>query len=1503
MKKKLLISIGIYLSVMGITLAQVPYIFKNTSAVNAQQYSDDNIYIYPQLAMPGMNGYYNTNTQSWENIVSAGSFSGPNGGTYTDANIRLDQLPKNAQGQYYLDIPQGSSGRLYIGFGGPIYTVGANNPLLDDPGNPNYFTKVETIELTIGGQIFTNTSRVDRYAYPIGEELYCNNASYYDKVGETVTHEQVIAKWKLFVNDEFQNAYDPIRDIITQMGHTPYFQEGNPGHSYFDDFLDQFFTYYSTHTLRAVWYGTEKTATVSGNTLTWNDGTTFQRSDFNLEDIVGGAGAFNQDIGQILGVCLNRGVIRLTEDVQVWDDESNYFQESAKNDYTHFFHSDFVSFEAKTYALAYDDVFDYSSTQSCQGTADSVVISLGGFGTEHEQILTSVYIDPQDEDIEQYQTIALSVKGLDQGLIDMSIPTDAVISWSTTDDNNTPVDLIDENGLFGPTDNIGTYLVSVVVDINGTTYTAQTSITVNEAGSTGQICTGDVGNNASYQIEVLDNRVYLTLITTTGWIDGGYTRLHYGESGELNEMPSYTLIPNQPYHIDGFFLGEELYFYVFTEFNGGTTIGSPIHIESIGTCEGLEIVEEIINITSTPDVTIESTETYQINVSGLSNLGNNYTYPHSIFTSPLQFVGEGVDASGLFTPINGAGIYTINITYENILTSITIEVTGDPCQESISLGNDFTLCEGQDTTLSLPTGTYTGINWSGTGSTFISDIQIASPIFSAPLGNGDYELMVEAIDENGCDVEGNMTITVQVVPTATLPTALTLCEGSSDTLITANVSPTGGTGNWVNANKTSEITGLFTPISTGQHSISYDYTYQGCTAETSILLVNIVEEEQLDISYTTATVCDYSSALIPTLSHGIGQFSIFPVDGSISSSGHFDPQNSPAGTYEIIYQQTGTTCPLISDTTIITVYNRPTIDLTQNPTTLCSHDSTLLLVATPSGGTFSGPGVIDDIFHTSLENETVEIDYNYTDPITTCAAEETNFTLTITHTSPPESIELPVQNQNITGTASMPSICPAGTALKWYNSASTSASSLGQMSCYSFPFVDVSPQDGLLDEGNYTVYASQTINGCESTPSAMVLSVSACTTTAPTTNLTSIAICQEDLLPLLSVTSNGTAIQWTYLDNIISTGDELPSDNLPFPIQSTGIYTVGVSFEQEDIHGLTCRGPQTMVEIEVLEKPTVSIAGVTTSCSGDIITLSASSLTTTGAYTWSFTDDSSPVVQHTPLNSSTFSVIETTSSGCSDTAFHEVTVLDMPMAQIQNSTSILCEGESIELIATPNTSPSFEYQWYKDGSEIVGTATSYTLNTVGSYTLEVSNNNTCTATSSPLLITEEIIDFEVDPTTKTVNSGETVSLNATSLANYTYEWTTPTGTLSGTNIDYLITENTTIYVAATGQKCEAEQIVDISVYQPIEIPNGFSPNEDHKNDTWEIPGLSGKEYVDVLVYNRQGHIVYESHSDYSTPWDGKDNQGHLLRTDTYFYIITVQEENDIQFTGNVTLIR
>ncbi|SDG80157.1 DUF7933 domain-containing protein [Winogradskyella thalassocola] len=101
-----------------------------------------------------------------------------------------------------------------------------------------------------------------------------------------------------------------------------------------------------------------------------------------------------------------------------------------------------------------------------------------------------------------------------------------------------------------------------------------------------------------------------------------------------------------------------------------------------------------------------------------------------------------------------------------------------------------------------------------------------------------------------------------------------------------------------------------------------------------------------------------------------------------------------------------------------------------------------------------------------------------------------------------------------------------------------------------------------------------------------------------------------------------------------------------------------------------------------------------------------------------------------------------------------------------------------------------------------------------------------------------------------------------------------------------------------------EDHATVEISNCLIIPEGISPNNDGKNDTFDIPCI--EDYMDntLKIYNRYGTQIYEA-KNYINTWDGEANMGLLksskvLPVGTYFYVLNIRGI-DKPFIGYVYL--
>lgn len=86
------------------------------------------------------------------------------------------------------------------------------------------------------------------------------------------------------------------------------------------------------------------------------------------------------------------------------------------------------------------------------------------------------------------------------------------------------------------------------------------------------------------------------------------------------------------------------------------------------------------------------------------------------------------------------------------------------------------------------------------------------------------------------------------------------------------------------------------------------------------------------------------------------------------------------------------------------------------------------------------------------------------------------------------------------------------------------------------------------------------------------------------------------------------------------------------------------------------------------------------------------------------------------------------------------------------------------------------------------------------------------------------------------------------------------------------------------------------------IPNTFTPNGDNYNDTWVLGNIELYPNATVKVFNKWGNEIFNNDNTPYQPWEGTHN-GNALPSGVFYYIILLNNEQNNQYTGTVTIVR
>jgi gliding motility-associated-like protein len=260
----------------------------------------------------------------------------------------------------------------------------------------------------------------------------------------------------------------------------------------------------------------------------------------------------------------------------------------------------------------------------------------------------------------------------------------------------------------------------------------------------------------------------------------------------------------------------------------------------------------------------------------------------------------------------------------------------------------------------------------------------------------------------------------------------------------------------------------------------------------------------------------------------------------------------------------------------------------------------------------------------------------------------------------------------------------------------------------------------------------------------------------------------------------------------------------------------------------------------------------------------------------------------------TITVQEISADGCTGELKSGIVDVVGPEIELGGDTHI-CEGELFEI--TPE-GDFYSYQWH-DGS----TGPSYQTGEEGWINLEVTDIYGCAISDSLYLSVYGMP--RVDLGSDTSLCGEQSLLLDAGPDGELYNWSTG-------DIDRMITvfrdgkqEIWVIVENAFG--CSNSDTIlidacDVSFYFR-DIPTAITPNDDGKNDYWELDKLNGYSKAVVEIYNQWGNLVWRSEPGYSIPWGGRDMNDRLVPVDSYHFVIDLNDGTKEYIVGFVTVIR
>jgi gliding motility-associated-like protein len=317
-----------------------------------------------------------------------------------------------------------------------------------------------------------------------------------------------------------------------------------------------------------------------------------------------------------------------------------------------------------------------------------------------------------------------------------------------------------------------------------------------------------------------------------------------------------------------------------------------------------------------------------------------------------------------------------------------------------------------------------------------------------------------------------------------------------------------------------------------------------------------------------------------------------------------------------------------------------------------------------------------------------------------------------------------------------------------------------------------------------------------------------------------------------------------------------------------------------------CFGYDT-VRVKVNHSPSIYLGNDTSFCIGKSTVLDAG--VGFSAYRWS---DGSSLQTLTVNKTGSYSVIGTTTDGCSSyDTMRVVSVWPLPSPALDHNNE-LCQSSS--RILDPGAFVSYLWQ---DGS----TSRKYNASTTGNYYVQVTDNNGCVNADTVVITTILPPPFNFLP-------------NDTSICSYGTADLKPTGTFTsflwsnGSSTSKITVDKPGTYwlQVRDNNGCIGKDTVVVNPKDcmvGLRVPNGFTPNKDHKNDEFRAMLFGNVKLFELTVYNRWGQIVFFTTDRYKG-WDGTV-AGRDQDPGVFIWMCKYQLEGDQKRIerGTVTLVR
>ncbi|SFC03860.1 zinc-dependent metalloproteinase lipoprotein, BF0631 family [Flexibacter flexilis DSM 6793] len=715
---------------------------------------------------------------------------------------------------------------------------------------------------------------------------------------------------------------------------------------------------------------------------------------------------------------------------------------------------------------------------------------------------------------------------------------------------------------------------------------------------------------------------------------------------------------------------------------------------------------------STTTASICAGGTIQLNGSTVANASYAWTGPNGFSsTSQNPSISNATTAA--------AGNYALTVTVNgctSAVSSVDVMVNAKPTASASS--TTTIACAG--TTLQLNAATVANASYAWTGPNgFTSTSQNPSIANATVAASGTYSLTVTT---NGCtSTASTVAITVKPLPTVTASTTTaSICVGGTiqlngSTVANASYAWTGPNG----FSSTSQNPSISNVTTSAAGNYALTVSVNGCTSAVSSVDVVVNAKPTASASVTNASVCAGSTIQLNAATVVNASYAWTGPNGFTSTSQNptiTGATTAASGNYSLVVTTNGcTSAPSFVDIFVNTI---PTASASAAATSVCVGSAIQLNAATVDNATYawSGPnGFTSTEQNPLVATTTTAATGTYSLTVTTNSCASTASTVTVTVNAIPTAPTVTNTTTTVCQNAALTTLpTVAGTGLQWYADAALTQ-----------PITVANPAAPTASElvstataGEFTVFVTQNVAGCQSTASTYTVLVNPAPSSVA--DVAASVVCEGSPINLLATAVSGATYAWSGPNGFSST-QQNPTIAAA-TTAATGTYTLVV----------TLNGCTTTSTVNAAVNALPNVLVITQAlCDGGTLKLSTEEVNG-ASYAWSgpngFTStDREPTVSPlTGANSGLYSVVVTLVGGCSYTSVN----FQVIVSPIPTTPGITVSNDTLFATAGAAT-----YTWLLSGDSVAITTNNfYVVPTTGSYSVIVTNTGGCASDTSATVL-------------------------------------------------------------------------------------------------------------------------------------------------------------------------